>query len=332
MDPFKQQQQQMNDYWHIPRASLSPSTTSSSAASSISSTERNKNMHIKQKKQSFNATIQPTHINHYQQRQLQIQLQQHPAHHYQQPINSNKTYNNNNRVGVIDNVYSKRNESGMIGSNAVISATVLAANNKRGSRSSQGSSDSNSSTRSGASGSLLLTAANLERFAEIHKKQEKQVSAPMPQQTKSINQSPTLINETNMLDMKSSITSSYKANLVQASKQGDYQLATIELDKEKEDQEEPTLTAQRNEKCLIDVDPNLNFIKTKDLDTVSIASSMHFTMINFETGVNKKTKKGLCDRGRQVTVLITSMSIIFLLLIMGMVYACEMRAREMPQS
>uniref|UniRef100_A0A1A9Z921 Uncharacterized protein n=1 Tax=Glossina pallidipes TaxID=7398 RepID=A0A1A9Z921_GLOPL len=315
----------MNDYWHIPRASLSPSTTSSSAASSISSTERNKNMHIKQKRQSFNTTIQPTHINHHQQRQLQIQLQQHPAHHYQQPINSSKTYNNN-RVGVIDSVYSKRNESEVIGSNAVTSATVLAAN-KRGSRSSQGSSDSNSSTRSGASGSLLLTAANLERFAEIHKKQEKQVSAPMPQ-----TKSPTLINETNMLDMKSSITSSYKANLVQASKQADYQLATIEIDKEKEDREEPTLTAQRNEKCLIDVDPNLDFIKTKDLDTVSIASSMHFTMINFETGVNKKTKKGLCDRGRQVTVLITSMSIIFLLLIMGMVYACEMRAREMPQS
>lgn len=74
---------------------------------------------------------------------------------------------------------------------------------------------------------------------------------------------------------------------------------------------------------IIDIDPNLDFVKTKDMDTVSIASSMHFTMVNGEAGTNKKTKKGLCDRGRQVTVLIISMSTIFLLLIMGMVYALE---------
>uniref|UniRef100_A0A1A9W3F5 Uncharacterized protein n=1 Tax=Glossina brevipalpis TaxID=37001 RepID=A0A1A9W3F5_9MUSC len=317
----------MNDYWHIPRASLSPSTTSLSASSSISSTERNKNMHKKQKMQpSFNTMIQPTHthISHHQQRQLQLQLQQHPAHHYQQPINS-KTHTHN-RVGVIESFYNKKNENEMIGTNGRIITTTVMATNKRGSRSSQGSSDSNSSTRSGASGSLLLTAANLERFAEIHKKQEKHLNTQLPQI-----KSPTHLNETNLLDMKTSINSSYKANLVQTSKQPDHQLATIDIDKEK-DYQEPKLIAQGTEKCLIDVDPNLNFIKTKDLDTVSIASSMHFTMINFETGANKKTKKGLCDRGRQVTVLITSMSIIFLLLIMGMVYACEMRAREMPQS
>lgn len=85
--------------------------------------------------------------------------------------------------------------------------------------------------------------------------------------------------------------------------------------------------------AIISVDPNLDFIKTKDLDTVSIASSMHFTMVNGEGGgSNKKPKRGLCDRGRQVTVLIISMSTIFLLLIMAMVYALEMRARVMPQS
>jgi len=73
----------------------------------------------------------------------------------------------------------------------------------------------------------------------------------------------------------------------------------------------------------IDADPNLQYIKTKDLDTVSIASSMHFTMVNGEPAGGKKPKRGLCDRGRQVTVLIVSMSTIFLLLIMGMVYALE---------
>jgi len=77
-----------------------------------------------------------------------------------------------------------------------------------------------------------------------------------------------------------------------------------------------------------EVDPNLQYVKTKDLDTVSIASSMHFTMVNGEGGPPKKPKRGLCDRGRQVTVLIVSMSTIFMLLIMGMVYALESKFFE----
>lgn len=70
-------------------------------------------------------------------------------------------------------------------------------------------------------------------------------------------------------------------------------------------------------------DANLNFIKTKDLDAISAASSMHFTMINVDTDNKNNHRKGLCDHGRQVTVLIISMSIILLLLIVSMVYALE---------
>ncbi|XP_061388773.1 uncharacterized protein LOC133323887 [Musca vetustissima] len=228
----------MNDYWHIPRASLSPSSASS-AVSSASSTQR-----------SHRSKLTPTH---YRQTERNSEMssyhqqQQHPQHAV-----------------------------------SVVGTHIIG--NKRGSRSSQGSNDSNNSTRSAASGSLLLTAANLERMTEIQRKQEKQSR----HNTRSPN-------------------SVYSANLLHAA-------------------------ARQRDQQPIDIDPNLNFIKTKDLDTVSIASSMHFTMVNGEAGANKKTKKGLCDRGRQVTVLIISMSTIFLLLIMGMVYALEMRAREMPQS
>lgn len=145
------------------------------------------------------------------------------------------------------------------------------------------------SPQSAASGSLLLTAANLERFAEIHKKQER---------------------SNKMLIQPSSNPSSsnYNANLALASSNGKDAVIAIDGQQQLADAE---------------ADPNLQYIKTKDLDTVSIASSMHFTMVNGEGGPPKKPKRGLCDRGRQVTVLIVSMSTIFMLLIMGMVYALE---------
>ncbi|XP_043063652.1 rho GTPase-activating protein gacU isoform X2 [Drosophila ficusphila] len=241
----------MQDYWHIPRASLASS--SSSAISSASSSKSSNKSH----------SNPPT-------------------------LNQRSSPSNSSNVNNVNNNSNNNNTSAAV--TAAAAAAVLAAA-KRGSRSSQGSSDSNNSTRSAASGSLLLTAANLERFAEIHKKQERHNKMLMPGHPSSSN---------------------YNANLTLATGQD----AVITIDGQ-----QPS-----------EVDPNLQYVKTKDLDTVSIASSMHFTMVNGEGGPPKKPKRGLCDRGRQVTVLIVSMSTIFMLLIMGMVYALEMRARDMPKS
>ncbi|ALC42999.1 CG13024 [Drosophila busckii] len=239
------QPKQMQDYWHIPRASL-VSSTSSAISSASSSKSSNKS-------------------------------------------NSNPPTLAQRSLAVAGSINSSNATSAAV--TAAAAAAVLAAA-KRGSRSSQGSSDSNNSTRSAASGSLLLTAANLERFAEIHKKQERQQKLLLP-----------------TVHGSASSATNYNANLAlgQAAVAKDAVIA-------------------------IDADPNLQYIRTKDLDTVSIASSMHFTMVNGEPGGAKKPKRGLCDRGRQVTVLIISMSTIFMLLIMGMVYALEMRARDMPKS
>lgn len=138
----------------------------------------------------------------------------------------------------------------------------------------------------------MLTAANLERFAEIHKKQERQQK--LQQHLPSVH------------GQSNNSSTNYNANLALASNSssGNAKDAVIAIDGSL-------------------MDPNLQYVRTKDLDTVSIASSMHFTMVNGEPGGAKKQKRGLCDRGRQVTVLIISMSTIFLLLIMGMVYALE---------
>ncbi|XP_030385461.1 putative uncharacterized protein DDB_G0277255 [Scaptodrosophila lebanonensis] len=210
---------------------------------------------------------------------------------------SNKSHSNPPTLSQRGAGAGAENREAAPGTNAAVTAAAAAAvlaAAKRGSRSSQGSSDSNNSTRSAASGSLLLTAANLERFAEIHKKQERQHKM--------------LMNE--LPDVHGN---NYNSNLTLAHNNN-------------------SNSSGNNKDAVIPIDPNLNFIKTKDLDTVSIASSMHFTMVNGEGGATKKPKRGLCDRGRQVTVLIVSMSTIFLLLIMGMVYALEMRARDMPKS
>lgn len=183
--------------------------------------------------------------------------------------------------------------------------------------------------QSAASGSLLLTAANLERMTEIQRKQEKQ------QHSRHNNNNSNTHTNTAAAAAPSSV---YSANLLHAtSRAGDhqyhpYQLTTVSgeyvADVDQPDNVAAGKAMAGGKHTAIDIDPNLNFIKTKDLDTVSIASSMHFTMVNGEAGANKKTKKGLCDRGRQVTVLIISMSTIFLLLIMGMVYALESKFRH----
>ncbi|XP_058982318.1 dual specificity tyrosine-phosphorylation-regulated kinase 1A-like isoform X2 [Musca domestica] len=315
----------MNDYWHIPRASLSPSSASS-AVSSASSTQRSH--------RSVNTSkLTPTHY-----RQPQQQQQTMPQYYDDHPVQRHHQKSNqaggggSRRNSEMSSYHHHHHHHSPSHAHAVSAAGTHIIGNKRGSRSSQGSSDSNNSTRSAASGSLLLTAANLERMTEIQRKQEKQ------QHSRHNNNN----SNTHTNAAAAAPSSVYSANLLHAtSRAGDhqyhqYQLATVSGEYVADVDQPDNVAAGKGmadgKHTAIDIDPNLNFIKTKDLDTVSIASSMHFTMVNGEAGANKKTKKGLCDRGRQVTVLIISMSTIFLLLIMGMVYALEMRAREMPQS
>lgn len=193
---------------------------------------------------------------------------------------------------------------------------------KRSSQSSQGSTDSNHSShvshyetvnsdrrfimnlnlQSASSGSLLLTAANLEQLAQIHKKM-----APLPQR------------------------STYNANI------------TLNPTGDNSDVIEPAslvcYDAAGNESVIIPIDHNMiqlhlqqqriqNSNKTKDVDAMSLASSTHFTMVNGMGGPQRVTKDGLCSRGHQITVLILTMSLVFLIGICGAVFMLECKYHQ----
>lgn len=61
----------------------------------------------------------------------------------------------------------------------------------------------------------------------------------------------------------------------------------------------------------------------KDIDSISMASSTHFTVVNGIGRPPKVPKSGLCDRGHQITVLIVTMSIFFMIGISLAVYFME---------
>lgn len=121
----------MNDYWHIPRASLSPSSASS-AVSSASSTQR-----------SHRSKLAPTHYRqqppnlHNQPQQLPPSSSS-PRHHHDHHLYGGRSSGGGN---------SSRRDSDMYSPALHTNSQAAVVNNKRGSRSSQGSNDSNNSTR-----------------------------------------------------------------------------------------------------------------------------------------------------------------------------------------
>lgn len=62
----------------------------------------------------------------------------------------------------------------------------------------------------------------------------------------------------------------------------------------------------------------------KDIDQVSIASSTHFTVVNGFGRSNVKPKSNsICRQGRQITILIVTMSVLFMIGIIGAIYLME---------
>lgn len=83
-------------------------------------------------------------------------------------------------------------------------------------------------------------------------------------------------------------------------------------------------TQQNN---LLIVNKNLQLSKTKEADELSVASSMHFTVVNGVSGPCEARKpKGLCNRSQQVSVLIVTMSLIFLVMLLGTVLLMESKS------
>lgn len=141
--------------------------------------------------------------------------------------------------------------------------------------------------QSASSGSMLLTAANLEQLAQIHKKNATNHQHPIIEQ---------------MTTYNANITSAAAAAVAAGS---DAPSTIIPIDQ---------LMIQQHHRLQG---------KTKDVDTVSLASSTHFTMVNGVGGPQRKTKSGICDRGHQITVLILTMSMVFFIGICGAVFLLE---------
>lgn len=133
--------------------------------------------------------------------------------------------------------------------------------------------------QSASSGSLLLTAANLERFKYVEKHPHSQ-------------------NEPG----KNNVNTLYKSNITLTAPKG---LESIQ-------------TESRNPITL-----NRPNIKAKDIDAISMASSTHFTVVNGMGGPQRVSKGGICSRGHQITILIVSMSIFFMIGILGAIYLLE---------
>ncbi|XP_055532340.1 uncharacterized protein LOC129722695 isoform X2 [Wyeomyia smithii] len=212
---------------------------------------------------------------------------------------------------------------------------------KRGSRSSQGSTDSSHSSHSASSGSLLLTVANLENFAKINRKHESSYGTSKAME-EYLSSTTGIVPTAAIMEAVGDKYSSHNVLAKQNHNEqpGDCTESTDQSEinylKDDDSGNPPTSSAIiAIEEITSDLrqqqDQQYRSMKTKDPDSVSVASSTHFTMINGVGGSQRLPKGGICSRGHQITVLIVTMSIVFMVGICAAVFFLEMRAREMPR-
>uniref|UniRef100_A0A182QQP3 Uncharacterized protein n=1 Tax=Anopheles farauti TaxID=69004 RepID=A0A182QQP3_9DIPT len=232
---------------------------------------------------------------------------------------------------------------------------------KRGSRSSQGSTDSNNSTHSASSGSLLLTVANLENFAKIHRKTggghskldgaasgsrtlERYLSSTLdlvPHHPGTIGRRSRY--NSNILLPHQAIEDDDESDVHPADHAAiDYRKdahhvgsgAIVPIDEISIDEGEGGNGSERQLQLAgpgagggASLVSPFRSLKGKDPDSVSVASSTHFTMVNGIGGPQRVIKTGICSSGHQITILIVTMSIIFMIGICSAVFLLESRYR-----
>lgn len=149
-----------------------------------------------------------------------------------------------------------------------------------------------------------MTAANLEQLAQIHKK------TPLTHHQFHTNDYHTQQQQEHRL---------YNANITLNSIDASSRLPS-------------GMMHRINEDTIIPIGIDSNQIKTKDLDTMSMASSTHFTVVNGMGGPQRVAKDGLCSRGHQITVLILTMSLMFLIGISAAVFMLESKLKWLVSS
>lgn len=73
----------------------------------------------------------------------------------------------------------------------------------------------------------------------------------------------------------------------------------------------------------IDLDRHLSITKTKDIDQQSVASSTHFTIVNGFGTPKRFQDTSVCRRSRQITILIVTMTVLFMIAICVTVFLME---------
>lgn len=69
--------------------------------------------------------------------------------------------------------------------------------------------------------------------------------------------------------------------------------------------------------------------KPKDIDQVSIASSTHFTLVNGCGRENLKPDTSFCRHDRKVTILTVTMTLVFIIVIIAMIYLMERKNKKL---
>lgn len=69
--------------------------------------------------------------------------------------------------------------------------------------------------------------------------------------------------------------------------------------------------------------------KPKDIDQVSIASSTHFTLVNGCGRDNLKPDTSFCRHDRKITILTVTMTLVFVIVIIGMIYLMERKNKKL---
>lgn len=86
----------------------------------------------------------------------------------------------------------------------------------------------------------------------------------------------------------------------------------------------------RNKHLLLNMTAiNANREKAKDFDQLSIASSTHFTVVNgFGRANINRNSNSICRDGRQITILIVTMSVFFMAGIIGAIFFMESKFHQ----
>ncbi|KAL7036904.1 hypothetical protein ACKWTF_008988 [Chironomus riparius] len=197
----------------------------------------------------------------------------------------------------------KFSENVIMNGSQIDELTAVADERVHGS-SSRSSSQGSSSNSLHSASSLLLSVQNLEKFTRMTNNQDRINKLRMIPQNE-------CDNENNKLQ-SSAATNNHMI---------------IDMNKIIDGK-----TTNGNNNDDIDTACSQNYqLRRKDHDQLSIASSTHFTLVNgCGRSSNLKAQNSFCRHGRQITILIVTMTIFFTIGILFVLYLMDRRAKAMP--